>query len=292
MSVVLATYNRADVLGRAIRSVLAQTYSDFELIVIDSGTDNADEIVASFDDPRIRYLRQKPQGLGAARNLGIDVARAELIAFQDDDDEWQPTKLTKQVDAIRNAPESVGVVYSTVQKIQNGQQWWVPNENTTQTSGSLVPALWRHNFVSPQTVLIKKRCVETVGGFDESLPALEDWEMWLRVAQTFEFEHVDEALATAHISEDSMSVDYESLAVARDAIVRKHRHTFDEESVARHLFWSGHGFMKTNNVDQGRRNLREALSAEFRPLYLASFAASICGHRLYNRLYSMRKSVG
>lgn len=95
VSVVIPTYNRAHLVGRAIQSVLNQTYQDFEIIVVDDGsTDNTEEVVKSFNDPRIRYIRHdQNRGGSAARNTGIKMARGEYIAFQDSDDEWLPEKL-------------------------------------------------------------------------------------------------------------------------------------------------------------------------------------------------------
>src|SRR3989344_1865760 len=98
VSVVLPTYNRAHTLERAVRSVLNQTHKDFELIVVDDGsTDNTRDIVVSFADGRIRYIKHESnKGVAEARNTGIGASRASLIAFQDSDDEWLPHKLALQ----------------------------------------------------------------------------------------------------------------------------------------------------------------------------------------------------
>ena len=110
VSVIIPTYNRAHLVGRAIRSVLNQTYQDFEIIVVDDGsTDNTEEVVKSFNDPRIRYIRhEKNRGGSAACNTGIRAARGEYIAFQDSDDEWLPEKLEKQMQVFENTPTGVG----------------------------------------------------------------------------------------------------------------------------------------------------------------------------------------
>jgi len=120
VSVIIPTYIRAHVLAKAIQSLLNQTYQDFEIIVVDDGSiDNTEEVVKSFNDPRIRYIRHKENcGGSAARNTGIRAAYGECIAFQDSDDEWLPEKLEKQMQVFENAPAEVGVVYTGFRRIQ------------------------------------------------------------------------------------------------------------------------------------------------------------------------------
>src|ERR1041385_7139241 len=102
VSVVLPTYQRAGTVGRAMRSVLAQTHSELELIVVDDGPDDGTaDVVARINDPRVKYLRfPKRMGVSKARNVGVEAARGELIAFQDSDDEWLLDKLARQVEII------------------------------------------------------------------------------------------------------------------------------------------------------------------------------------------------
>src|SRR5215207_4189569 len=119
VSVVLPTYNRAPLLGRSIRSVLGQSYGDFELLVIDDGsTDGTAGVVAAFGDPRVRYVPlARNTGAGAARNVGIRMSRGRFMAFQDSDDEWLPSKLAKQLSAFGRGPSGLGVVYSDMRRV-------------------------------------------------------------------------------------------------------------------------------------------------------------------------------
>jgi len=112
VSVVLPTFNRADTVGRAIRSVLDQTFTDLELIVVDDGsTDDTVAVLARFADPRLRVLRSTVnRGVSAARNKGIEEARGRFIAFEDSDDSWRPQKLQRQIDCLASAGEGVAVV--------------------------------------------------------------------------------------------------------------------------------------------------------------------------------------
>ena len=112
VTVVIPTYNRANLLGRSIRSVIGQTYGDFELIIVDDGsTDSTAEIAASFDDERVKYIRREQNGgVGAARNTGIKAAIGKFVAFNDHDDEWLPDKLERQMKIFKTLPSHVGVV--------------------------------------------------------------------------------------------------------------------------------------------------------------------------------------
>lgn len=113
VSVIIPTYNRAHLLGRAIQSVLAQTYEDFEIIVVDdASTDVTEQVVKSFADDRINYIRhQKNKGGSSARNTGIKAAKGEFIAFLDSDDEWVPKKLEKEINRLQTLSNEVGVFY-------------------------------------------------------------------------------------------------------------------------------------------------------------------------------------
>ncbi|GAH74960.1 unnamed protein product, partial [marine sediment metagenome] len=165
VSVIIPTYNRAYLIGRAIQSVLNQTYQDFEIIVVDDGsTDDTEEIVRSFKDKRIGYVRhEKNKGAAAARNTGIKAAKSEYIAFQDSDDEWLPEKLEKQMKVFENAPPEVGVVYTDFLRIKGNKKIHIPFSWVTQKEGNIHKELLKGNFVTTQSVVIRKKCFKKSG---------------------------------------------------------------------------------------------------------------------------------
>jgi glycosyltransferase involved in cell wall biosynthesis len=198
VSVVLPTYNRAAVVGRALRSVLAQTYGELDVIVVDDGsTDDTEAVVTDVQDPRVRYVRRGNGGPGAARNTGIALARGRYVAFQDSDDEWLPDKLTKQVAKLLAAPADVGLVVC-------GHREFRPetvNELTVEeflargdAKGSLLTGLW---YV-PATWLARRDVLERAGPFDESLPSCEDHDLAFRLSDVCRFECVPEILVLKH----------------------------------------------------------------------------------------------
>jgi len=191
VSVIIPTYNRAELLPRAIKSVLEQTYQDFEIIVVDDGsTDNTEEVIKEFQeqDKRIKYIKHdKNKGGSAARNTGIKAARGEYIAFQDSDDEWLPEKLEKQMKVFKNALPEVGVVYTGFLRIKNGKENYIPSSWVIKKEGNIHDELLRGNFVTTQSIIIRKECFKKAGMFDEKLPRLQDWELVIRLSKYYNF---------------------------------------------------------------------------------------------------------
>ena len=293
VSVVLPTYDRGDVLGRAIESVLAQTYREFELLVVDDGsTDDTAAVVGSFDDPRITYVEHaNNRGACAARNTGIRESTGEFVAFQDSDDEWHPEKLRRQMDAFADAPASVGVVYTGFTRHGDGTETYHPGPGVDPKEGDVRESLLRQNFVTTQAAVVRRRCLDDVGGFDERLPRFQDWELWLRLSERYEFSLVDESLVTAHDRPDSISNDPHALVDARKLIVEKHGDTFDREQLAEQLFRLGHASLKVDRSGQGRRSLARALRTDPTPLYGGCFLLSLFGSSLYNRAYRLYRGA-
>lgn len=199
VSVVVPTFNRASLLPRAIDSVLAQTFTDFELLVVDdASTDETGEVVGRYTDPRVRYLVQ-PQntGVAGARNRGMRAARGDFIAFLDSDDEWLPEKLERQIGLLREASPSVGLVYSGVESVREG------NVHTIEPAGArgdIYREMLRHNVIhgGGSNVVIRRAVIGTAGFFHEGLPAIEDYEYWLRITRFFDVDAIDEALVRYH----------------------------------------------------------------------------------------------
>lgn len=283
VSVVLPTYNRADVLERSVESVLGQTFQEYELLIVDdASTDETDAVVDGFDDDRIRYIKHdENRGAAAARNTGIREAGGEIIAFQDSDDVWHERKLEKQVATLEDRPEDVGVVYTGARREFDDSETYIPGDGVEPKEGDIEKSLLSFNFVTTQAAAVRQECFETVGTLDEKLPALVDWELWIRISEFYEFAYVDEPLVTAYLREDSISNDAEALVDARERIVERHCDRFDTETLARQRFWVGNGAMKLGDTNRGRRNLLRAFTTDPRLLYLGAFAISLLGSAVY-----------
>lgn len=185
VSVIIPTYNRAAFLSEAMASVLQQTMGDFELLVVDDGsTDGTRDVVMSFNDPRVRYLFQRNLGVSSARNWGVASSHAPLVAFLDSDDVWQPTKLEVQAGYMRGHPE-IAICQTEEIWVRDGKRV-NPCDKHAKQSGWIFRACVPLCIVSPSAVMLRREAFANLGGFDETLPACEDYDLWLRASLRYE----------------------------------------------------------------------------------------------------------
>jgi len=177
--VIIPTHNRAEVLGRAVASVLGQTWTDLELIVVDDGsTDATPAVLAGFDDPRLTGMHQENKGVSSARNLGIEASRGRLIALLDSDDYWMPDKLEKQVRFM--AESGLAICQTDEIWIRNGVRV-NPRFKHAKPAGWFLERSLELCLISPSCVMFSRALWGELGPFDERLPACEDYSLWLRV---------------------------------------------------------------------------------------------------------------
>lgn len=296
VSVIIPTYNRAHLIGRAIQSVLNQTYREFEIIVVDDGsTDNTEEVVKSFNDERLRYTRhEQNKGAAAARNTGIKIAGGDYIAFQDSDDEWLPGKLEKQIKVFENASSKVGVVYTGILRIQGDKRVYSPGPKITQKEGDIHNALLAGSFIGTQLALVKRECFDKVGIFDECLPAYIDWELWIRISKYYYFRCVDEPLVISYYQPESISANLIANARARQLVLEKHFEDFkkDRKVLAKQLYYIGDLLCLSGEMGEGRSYLVNAVKAY--PLNIKLFLlilASFFGEATYNRAINSYRKI-
>jgi glycosyltransferase involved in cell wall biosynthesis len=182
VSVIIPTYNRACLLKEAIGSVQEQVFSDFELIVVDDGsTDNTAQLLQSYAN--IQVVKQDHRGVSAARNAGIAQAFGQFLAFLDSDDLWLPEKLSAQVAFFESHPDAL-ICHTEEIWIRNGVRV-NPRRRHRKHSGMIFERAVQLCLVSPSAVMIHRSLFDQVGWFDETLPACEDYDLWLRIACRF-----------------------------------------------------------------------------------------------------------
>lgn len=192
VSVIIPTYNRAWIVKESILSVLAQTFQDYELIVVDDGsTDHTHAILDELQD-RIEVIHQKNSGVSAARNHGVAAAKGKLIAFLDSDDLWMPGKLAIQTEFFASNPD-IRICQTDEIWIRNGCRI-NPKKYHKKPSGEIFLPSLALCLVSPSAVMMEKDFFTLMGGFDETLPACEDYDFWLRIGCKYQVSLIPQPL--------------------------------------------------------------------------------------------------
>ena len=208
---IIPTFNRAKKIITAIDSVMTQTYSNFEVLVVDDlSTDNTKEVVGKLakKDSRIKYFLNPKKGANNARNFGIINARGKYIAFLDDDDVWVDSKLEKQVNAFKSLKDEYGVIYCTFARTKtNGKvSRRHPSRFSPIKEGDILKHLLKRNFITTSTLFAKTEVFHTSGMFDPTYSSFQDWELLIRIAKYYHFCYLDEILVQMYESEDSITL--------------------------------------------------------------------------------------
>lgn len=225
ISVIIPTYNRALLLNRTIKSVLNQTFQDFELIVVDDGSiDDTKELISKFmrKDSRVRYIWQENSG-GPAEpiNTGIKNSNGEYITILGSDDEILPEKFEKQIKKFQSVSKNVGLVYCGLKYIsKNGKHR--SKTIIPKLKGNLFINLLQGCFFGGITPLIKSECFQELGLFD-TLSSGEDWDMWIRISKSYEMDYVPEALAIYHIHGKQISANFNDTIQGLERILEKYK---------------------------------------------------------------------
>lgn len=227
VSVILPTFNRANTLSRAIRSVLAQTFADFELIIVDDGsTDHTASVVGQCNDSRVQYLPlETNSGCSAARNAGIAVARGQWLAFQDSDDEWIVNKLEKQMQEVAALPakDVVGLCSGVLRFTPRDVEWIAWPVEDSATGKVSVDALIAQYTAYLQSTLLRRDAVLQVGLFDERMATREDFDLCLRLAQVGALYADNAPLVLSYESADGIAGDRAKRIASSRRLLQSHR---------------------------------------------------------------------
>jgi glycosyltransferase involved in cell wall biosynthesis len=305
VTVVIPTYNRVRFVGRAIRSALAQTYSDIEVVVVDDGsTDDTQTQIESLAqaDERVRYLRHEAnRGAQAARNTGIRAARGRYIALLDSDDEWLPNKLATQMAVFEQGPSNLGVVHCGYRtKHADGQ---LPQDKCFALRGNIYRELLASYGLGPTSILVvKKEHLERAGLFNEQVRAWQEWDMCIRLARHCEFDYVPRSLVVYHLHDSStISKDLLLSGLGYLDVVGLHRSEIlrlcGQDVLAKHLEFARYQFVLAGYELLESRKRRQAVKVfiraarvkPFRWKLLVHAGVAMLGPRVYWRLVHLRR---
>lgn len=259
VSVIIPTYNRANVLGRSLNSVLNQTYQNFEILVIDDGSfDNTKTVIKQFSDLRINYfMHEKNMGQNVALNSGLNIANGEYIAFLDSDDEWFPLMLEKQIKKFQQ-DENLGVVYTWAGVVKSDGS--IKPSLEFSLSGDIYKEALFQGYVSHMiTLIVKKRCFDKIGLFDIQFTNCQDDDICIRLAKEFRFGLIPEVLAVIHNECDNIRVtgDTKSLAEGWLKLFNKHKEEIirvcGNSVMANHYIKCGKYFILVHQFKEARK---------------------------------------
>lgn len=209
VSIIIPTYNRSNVIMRAIDSVFAQSFKNFELIIVDDGsTDNSFNLLEPLIlTNKIKYFKTENLGVSYARNFGVKNGVAKYIAFLDSDDEWFPYKLQTQVGFLKENPQ-LRIVFGDEIWIRNGKRVNQKNKHK-KSGGDIFLSCLQQCFIAPSSVMMEKNLFLEMGGFDETFPVCEDYDLWLKISSLCEVGYITNPLITKHGGhEDQLSTKY------------------------------------------------------------------------------------
>lgn len=280
VSVVMPTFNRAKELPRCIHSVLSQTVRDLELVIVDdASTDDTESVIASFNDDRIRYEKlTKNVGGAEARNVGIRMARADIIAFQDSDDEWTCLKLENLLNELES-DEELGVVFSSYIQVWNtGCRLMPAGKHKFLQDHAYKSLLWQ-NHVGTPALVVKKKYLDEVGGFDPKMPRYQDWDLALNLAQVTTLKYVEEPTLLAYVTKGSITQNNNAHRIALERLYKAHSKAISKDKALKATWLHRVGDAQLNTgIKNGRRLLFYAFLCE--PLnfrYLVKFLFALPG---------------
>jgi glycosyltransferase involved in cell wall biosynthesis len=301
VSVIIPTYNRAYILPEAIESVLRQTYSNFELIVVDDGsTDETAKTVERFCDPHIRFVRRpRNGGVAAAKNTGLDIAGGELIATLDSDDLWRPQKLELHVKFLEEHPE-VGGVFSDLEWTRGTQhvasmlsgypvfarllQDGLRQGTCVFSEHALYTCLLEEMPMKLQASTLRADCVRRVGHFDESWRSGEDWEFALRFARICSLGYIDLPLTVQRTLADSTLQRHQKLDASclMERFIREKRQLNNDpdaleavrRGIAHHAKELGHQYLNEGDKTNAMKTYWRGFNESGDPKFLARVAAA------------------
>jgi glycosyltransferase involved in cell wall biosynthesis len=258
ISIVTPTYNRSNVLPRAIESVLQQTFQDYEYIVVDDGsTDNTREVVADYNDERINYIKLDcNKGFATALNRGIKTAEGEFISFLDSDDEYLRTRLEKTNRILEDRSDRIGGVFHSYKVIgENGESEHLVSDGVFRLADFMEKNIIR----GTSNTMYRSSVFEQVGDFDEQLPSTVDYDFQLRVLEEFKLVGINEILSRKYNLKERIQNDPGKVRKGLEQFIEKHKNNISKENLLIRKVRIGNTYLETNDIARGRKYLENII---------------------------------
>ncbi|ODS34733.1 MAG: glycosyltransferase family 2 [Candidatus Scalindua rubra] len=272
VSVIIHTYNNEKFIVETVESVLKQTYNDYEIIVVDDGSEDGTRDALLPYMHKIRYHYKENGGIASAKNAGISLSKAEFIAFLDHDDLWIPNKLKIQMEYFNKSPQ-VGLVYAKYTSFRNNKKLRTKPEKGY--SGWIFAKLISKSFIQTSTVMVKRDCLNVVGPFDESFALADEYDMFLRIAKRFQCGFIDKGLTKYRIhdtnaSKNDLLFDKENLRVFKKVYnvytgLDEKEKKILKKRIARYNIKVARGLYNQGQLEESMKYQKEAF--EYLPFY-------------------------
>ena len=264
VSVIIPTYNRSELLVKAVASVLDQSFGDFELLVIDDcSPDDTREKIESVGDSRVTYFRNpENKGVSGSRNFGIEKSQGEYRAVLDDDDEWLPEKLERQVGILDNGPSNLGLVYTGSLSVDLATGSLIET-TIPRYKGNVLNDLAVLNFIPTSSVLVRRECFTKIGLFDENLSYAEDFDLWIRISTEFLIDYIRDPLLVHKDHPQTTTANNKKVAVNVRRILDKHSALFasNKKGLSNYLLMMGTALCHNGELGEGRKAILAAIKA-------------------------------
>lgn len=288
VSVIIPSYNRSNTIERAIDSVINQTYTNLEIIVVDdSSQDNTEEVLRKYTHiDNFKYIKLLENVGGAeARNIGVVESKGSFIAFQDSDDEWLLDKLEKQMRYFKD--NDVDIVFSQIERITTSSNSIFPKNLLKESLN--ISKLLQLNYIGTPSAVIKKKCLSDVNGFDKTLPRLQDWDLFIRLSRNCKFYMIPEVLCIAYLQENSITNNSKALIKTLSIFNRKFSKDINKlTKKERSLIYEKYGslLMNDNEIKEAKGYFIKGIKNNFMNLKLLSKLTliTIGGTKLYKLL--------
>ncbi len=299
VSVIIPVYNCEEFIEEALHSIFAQTFPINEIIVMDDGSDDGTAAILKKYAGRIKYYYQKNRGLAAARNAGIQVSSSSYLAFLDADDFYHPEKIAIQKAFLDDHPE-IDMVFSDFEYFGGTLLRRPIPDSFKKGKGSVFLDLFRYNCIAIPTVLIRRKCFEEIGLFDETLLAVEDYDFWLRLSKHKRIGYIDRVLAKVRLHPENMSKDAERMCQYEIKVINKviddhleikdHYPYLIKGKYAIIYFESGYRFFLDHRMREARQKFLYAMKSQ--PLWIKPyiyFLASYGGSRFIKMVRKVKR---
>jgi len=296
VTAIITTFNRSGYLKMAIESILAQTFTDFQLLILDNySQDNTEEVVRGFQDSRIRYIKHNPMSISQSRNLGVKEASGDYIAFLDDDDVWLPNKLEAQLKIFQQGRKDLALVYGGFIRIHpDGKEFFT---HTPVLRGNILrDLLYQDAFTgSASNPMIKKSIFKVIGEYNENVLTGEDWEFYLRLAEKYWIDFtVEPVVKIRWHSGPRLGDKLKDAAGLEMLVLEKYKDIFEQDQRLKSYYFQkiGGKFVRIGEPDKGRGYIKKAIYGY--PLnFLAYFQYlfSYIGPSLYRLIHKSYKDL-